>query len=400
MKYENSGQAGGCGKSAAALLKELIRIRSMSGEENELAEFVAGKLENMGMKVYRDRHGNLYGEYSFGDAEGPVILLNTHLDNVPVGDGWERGPFAAEEEDGVIWGRGACDPKGAMAAMLTAVDTVVTQRPPEGGRRQGKLIFMGAVAEEISPPSAKGTWKAVKDGLVKADMAICGEPTDNIPCIGEFGKMEYEIITHGKPSHGSAPEKGINAVIHMAHLLIALEEQAERRWSDLLGRKGTLNVGTISGGVQINIVPETARAQVERRLVPGQTAEGSLAELRRICDGVKEKIPELNYEINVAGEGNAAVISREEPAARLMRESVEAVTGRTPADRGFVAHADADWLITCGNIPTVIYGPGALSDAHTSHEKVRAADVEEAALVLTEFLDRALRPAAGDLMKS
>lgn len=382
------------------LLSALIQIESMSGREQVLSDFVESKLHHMGMNTKRDEFGNLYGEYCFSDS-GPVILFNTHLDNVPVGDGWTRDPFGAEQENGILYGRGACDPKGAMAAMLTAAETVI--REHEAGRSGsgektadesspfcGTLIFMGAACEEISPPVEKGTWKAVQAGYVRADMAICGEPTDNIPCIGEFGKMEYEITTYGKPAHASAPERGVNAIIHMAKILTALEERVERRWSDLLSRRGTLNVGMIAGGVQVNIVPELAKASVERRLVPGQTAEGSLAEMRHICDSLRGEIPDLHYEIQVVGEGNAAVISETEPVAQLMAQSVETVTGNRPAPKGFVAHADADWLITHGNIPTVIYGPGALSDAHTNHEQVKTADVSEAAAVLTEFLHRSL----------
>lgn len=385
-------------RDTTELLKRLLRIKSMSGEENELANFVGRWLQARGMETEKDRHGNLYAEYRFGEAAeeenaGPVVLFNTHLDNVPIGEGWERSPFGAEEEDGIVYGRGACDPKGALAAMMTAAAAMIQdekEREKTGlPKRNGTLLLMAAVTEEISPPSAKGTWKAVKDGLVKADMAVCGEPTDNLPCIGEFGKMEYEIITHGKPAHASAPEQGVNAILHLSRLLLELDRRAERRWSELLGRKGTLNVGMISGGVQINIVAETARAKVERRLVPGQTAQESMDEMKRICDSVKAELPELNYEILVAGEGNAALISEEEPVARLMNASVEAVTGKRPGPKGFVAHADADWLITYGKIPTVIYGPGSLSDAHTCREKVKTADVAEAANVLAEFLNRA-----------
>ena len=413
-------------EDATQLLVDLIGIESPSRGEGPLAEFVAERLSAAGMKVYFDRHQNLYGEYTFGGEanrdgaylkgepaeaegrrpcrqreEGPIVLFNTHLDNVPPGGGWKTRPFEAAVEDGVLWGRGACDPKGALTAMILAMECVIEEGKKEAkdfegkkdfqGKKgfRGKLLFMGAVTEEISPPSEKGTWKAVKDGLIQADMAICGEPTENIPCIGEFGKVEYELIVHGKPAHASAPEKGVNAILNMAELLTALNQKVERRWSELLGRRGTFNVGTIAGGVQVNIIPELARASFERRLVPGQTAEESRRELLSICEEVKARIPELEYELVVTGEGNPAVISKDEPVAAMLSHSIQEVTGSRREAGGFVAHADADWLITYGGIPTVIYGPGALSDAHTSHEKVELSQVREAAEVLAAFLERA-----------
>lgn len=378
------------------LLKQLIQIQSPSGQEQALADFLMERLKNMGMETSRDRHGNIYGSYEFTSGKwgapgtGPVILFNTHLDNVPVGQGWEIDPFEGLCTEGVIYGRGACDPKGAMAAMIGAAEALIGQDKGGQGSYLGRLIFMGAVTEEISPPSAKGTWKAVKDGLLKADMAICGEPTENLPCIGEFGKLEYELVVLGKSAHASAPEQGVNGILHLCRLLLALDEKAERRWSPLLGRSGTLNVGLVSGGSQINIVPGEARAAIERRLVPGQTAEESMAELRGICHGVKEQYPDIEYRLQVTGEGNAALISQEEPVAKWMAESVEAVTGTAPGARGFVAHADADWLITGANIPTVIFGPGALAHAHTCREQVKVKEVEEAAEILLVFLQKAM----------
>lgn len=365
------------------LLKTIISIKSMSWEEQALAEFVQKYLSDLGMETRIDHHGNVYGEYRNGS---PTLLFNTHLDNVPVNSDWKTNPFESVIQDGLLYGRGACDPKGSLAGMLIAVKTLL-----KNTQLKGSVIFMGAATEEISPPSDKGTYKGIMDGAVKdVDMAICGEPTDCKACITQYGRMEYRLKTFGKAAHANAPEKGINSILHMAELVKALDSQVSRPVFPLLG-KSTFNIGMINGGVQSNIVPATCEVLIDQGLVPGQTHETALAEMIEICDAVKSRIPDLNYQFETTYTGYATLLDTNEPIVKAAIAAINEVHGTNDAkEAAFTSHCDGDWLITFGHIPTLILGPGSLKLAHTSNEYVPLAEVIECAKIYTLTADHIL----------
>lgn len=362
------------------VLKEIIRFKSVSWEEKSLAEYLKSYFDATGMTTSIDRHGNFYAEYRNGN---PVVMLNTHMDVVPVGSDWKTDPFEPVEDGRDLIGRGACDAKGSLAAFIIAVKKVLAN----GNRPKGTILLMAATTEEPSPPEVKGTWKAIMDGRIKADMAICGEPTGNTACIAELGRMEYELISKGRSSHANTPEQGINAIVNMAALVTALNKKVARPYCDLMKRRGTFLIGTIKGGVQSNVVPEECRALLDRGLIPGQTHEDSIGEIRAICDEVAAQIPDLSYDIKVNYTGNPAAIPADSPVAQAILRSIETVTGKPSKPAGFPAHCDADWIITLGKIPTVIFGPGSLKYAHSCCERVNMDEVYEAAKIVTLALD-------------
>jgi succinyl-diaminopimelate desuccinylase len=359
------------------LLKELIRIPSRSYEEEKIAIYIQEYLKNCGAETWSDPHGNVFAKMGSGN---PVLLLHAHMDTVPEGEGWERDPFGAEIMDNKVHGRGACDVKGGLAAMLAAFVNIAQS----GQQLKGTLLFGAFVREEISPPESKGTMLALKDGLT-ADMAIVAEPTSLQACIAQIGRTEYKISLKGRAAHANTPEMGLNSITKMAELINELERKIQRPYSDILKRYSTFNIGTIEGGIVSNIVPPQCSILIDRGLVPGQSAEDSLNEIRDIIEDVI-KNSHYSYELSVPYQGFPAEITESEPVVQHLIANINKHTHTAADPTGFVSHCDADWLITFGKIPSVIFGPGNLNVAHTNHEYVDLTEVTLATQILTDTI--------------
>lgn len=358
-----------------SLLKELIRIPSRSYEEQQIGQYLKSYLEKRAEETWMDQHGNVFAKIGSGN---PVLLLHAHMDTVHEGEGWEKDPFGAEQIDNLIYGRGACDVKGGLTSMLLAFSKIAEN--PE--KLKGTLVFGAFVCEEISPPESKGTMLALKDGL-QADMAIVAEPTSLQACIAQIGRTEYKITINGRAAHANTPEKGLNAVVKMAELISALEQRIDRPYSEILKRYSTFNIGKIEGGIQSNIVPENCSILIDRGLVPSQNAEDSLAEMKMIVEDVL-KDSDFSYEISVPYQGFPAEVDPNEPVVRHLLHHIEKHTNSPASATGFISHCDADWLITYGKIPSVIFGPGNLEVAHTNHEHVGVNEVVLATKILID----------------
>jgi succinyl-diaminopimelate desuccinylase len=357
------------------LLRELIRIPSRSYEEDNIAKYIQGYLEKSGLKPWMDQHGNVFAKIGSGN---PVLLLHAHMDTVPEGEGWERDPFGAEVIENIIHGRGACDVKGGLASMLAAFVSIT-----QSNRQiKGTLLFGAFVREEISPPESKGTMLALADGF-KVDMAIVAEPTSLQPCIAQIGRTEYKLTLKGRAAHANTPEMGLNSITKMAELINQFERKIRRPYSDILKRYSTFNIGKIEGGVDSNIVPAQCSILIDRGLVPGQSAEGSLDEIRAIIEEVL-KNSDYSYELSVPYQGFPAEITEGEPVVQHLLTNIKKHTHAAVSPTGFVSHCDADWLITYGKIPSVIFGPGNLKAAHTNHEYVDLNEVTLATQILSD----------------
>ncbi|MHB1653462.1 MAG: M20 family metallopeptidase [Desulfitobacteriaceae bacterium] len=356
-------------------LRDLIKIQSRSYEEQLIASYVEEYLKKCGAQTWSDNEGNVFGRIGQGN---PVLLLHAHLDTVPEGEGWQDPPFDGVIHNNLMYGRGACDTKGGLAAMLMAFKQTATQKE----KLRGTLLFAGVVREEISPPEKKGTFIALKNGL-QADMAIVAEPTSLQACIAEIGRTEYILEIIGESAHANMPEQGRNSIVKMAEVVTDLVKRVKRPYSQLLGRTSTFNIGFIEGGIQSNIVPESCSILIDRGLVPGQNPEESLKEIRFIVESVLEG-GEFRYRLSVPYQGFPATVDPQETVVQTLVESIRKHRNSNASPQGFVSHCDADWLITFGKIPSVIFGPGDLSVAHTNHEHVDLSEVQLAAKILID----------------
>jgi acetylornithine deacetylase/succinyl-diaminopimelate desuccinylase family protein len=297
--------------------------------------------------------------------DGPTLLFDAHLDVVPVGEGWSVDPFAGEIRDGRLYGRGACDMKGPLAAVVNAIEAVRRAGVPV----QGKIILAGVVGEE---QDQSGTRQLVRDGIM-ADYGIVTEPTRLAPVIAQKGQVFYDITTFGKAAHGSVPHLGVNAVIKMLPVIegvLKLSERLKRKKHPLCGHP-TVNLGVIKGGEIPNAVPDRCTISLDRRLIPGEAFEEARAEIEGILTEIAKTDPEFETEVVMPVTWKPTEIAEDEPIVVALRRQTEVVTGKDPAPEGWPATCDANLLITDAGIPTCIFGPGDLFEqAHKPDESV------------------------------
>jgi acetylornithine deacetylase len=318
------------------------------------------------------RRDNIVARYTNPNARR-TILLEAHQDTVPA-EHMTIEPFAARTVDGRLYGRGACDVKGGMAAMLAAFARVVREQPAGAAN----VILAATVDEEHT---FLGVQRLVRGGRL-ADMAVVAEPTHLQIVNAHKGVVRWDLVTKGKSCHSSRPELGVNAIYHMAGVLIAVEQYAEwlrlSRTDPQLG-PATLSVGRIEGGVSTNTVPDRCRIEVDRRLLPGEEPRAALEDLMRyLRETTAADLPVEASDVwlsspALGSAGSEEVVSRLGAAIDAVRGShrVVAVPYGT----------DASTIATVG-IPVVIFGPGDITQAHTTDEWIELEQVAQAAEIL------------------
>lgn len=271
-----------------ALCQELIRAQSYSGQENKVAEVLKKNFKEMGFDdVIIDGYGNIIGHIK-GNRPGKKILFDGHIDTVPVTnpDEWTHPPFGAEINDGKIYGRGATDMKGAVAAMVCAAANFAKDCKKDFA---GDIYVAGVVHEECF----EGVASRAISQRVKPDYVIIGEASELNLKIGQRGRGEIIIETFGKPCHSANPEKGINAVYKMAQVIEAIRT-LEPTHHEVLG-DGILELTDIKSSPYpgASVVPEYCRATYDRRLLVGETKESVLAPINELLEEMMKKDPQL-----------------------------------------------------------------------------------------------------------
>ncbi len=349
------------------LAKSLISIeshREAPGRESGVGSHLADWLAERGVATERqdvvDHRFNLVARLPGGS--GPSLMLNGHLDTVPAGEMVDA--FAPREEDGRLVGRGACDMKGALAAMAGAV--VAIRR--SGVELAGELVFAATVDEETG---SRGVGRLVESESL-TDYAVVGEPTSMRLGIAHKGVSFIRIVLQGIAAHGSRPDEGVNAAVHGAKLVPALTEllapELARRSHPLLGRS-TLNVGRICGGSQPNIVADRCEIDVDRRTLPGET--DPVAEIERLLAETIGSIEGLQYDVYELPE--SAAIGHpplQSPADGPVAQAVLSCADRLALETittGLTYWTDGAALSAAG-VETVIIGPGDIAQAHGPYE--------------------------------
>ena len=313
-----------------------------------------------------------------GTAPGPRTIYNGHMDVVPVGGGWTREPTGAIEGDR-LYGRGAADMKGGVAAMLYA--GILLKRM--GSRFRGELLLFFNVDEERTN---LGMTQFLRES-VDADFAVVGEPTSLDVCFGHRGCARYRLRTLGTPGHTAVTTEPDNAISKMTKLITALETayapMLRRRHDPVLG-SASLVVSQIAGGSAPNIVPDRCEIELDRRLLPGETREGARSELRGVLEQVAKR-EAFSFELDDYLFLPASTIDEDHA---LVRDFRRASSRHYPdvAIRTFNATCEAPFFSVDRGIPTVIYGPGALAQAHVPDEHVELHEVEMACRTYIDFL--------------
>ncbi|HBC45838.1 MAG TPA: YgeY family selenium metabolism-linked hydrolase, partial [candidate division Zixibacteria bacterium] len=264
---------------AAGALSNLIKIKSTSGAEEDVVMFLDKEFRASGAhEVVIDNFGNIIARIG---SRGPVIAFDAHIDTVDVGDRdrWSFDPFSGEIKDGRVHGRGASDQKAGMASMLAALRIISAM----GSDLPFTIFFVGSVFEEDCDGLC---WQyIVKEDKIRPDIVIITEPTDNKINRGQRGRMEMEIVVSGLSCHGSAPERGKNAIYKLAPIIAAVEKLNDNLITDTFLGKGTLAATRIrSNSPSLNAVADMACLYIDRRLTQGETPETAKAELEALLE--------------------------------------------------------------------------------------------------------------------
>jgi len=298
-----------------------------------------------------------------------TILLAPHLDTV----GADGTKFIPQHKNGRLYGRGACDTKGSVAAMLSALCALAES---ESRPLETEIVFAGLIDEEHAQ---SGSRALAKSGF-KADLAIVGEPTKLQVVTAHKGSLWLQLETHGKAAHGATPQLGKNAVQEMARIVDLLETdyaaQSRRRKHPLLGT-ATVNVGTISGGAQPNIVPDRCKITVDRRTLPGETDAGVKREIAAFLRARK-----LSAKISSAKLAPAYPLETNHKLP-LVRQFMRCVGQRKLLGVDFFCDAA---VLSAGGIPSVVFGPGDIAQAHTADEWISLVELERGKDLILKFL--------------
>lgn len=359
------------------LAQELVHIPSPSGMEGDLAEHLFQTLKGF-CEVERGPLGAVVGRISHG--QGPTVMVEGHLDTVPVGEEeWTQGPFAGAIADGMLWGRGAVDMKGAIASQIAAAAATAKEV-------QGTLLLAYVPHEE----TAEGVVLArVLDQVGRPDLVVLGEPTDLRLGIGHRGRAVVRLEARGRAAHAAMPELGDNAIVRMVETL-PLTFDTLLPEDPLLGEESAtpIAIGTPSDGP---VVPERCWVLVDRRVGRGETPESVLAAYEGL--EVEARIERVEL-VAYTGERFGADLFF--PAWWMNPEhpwTVRAWEGLgSPPMR--VWRFSTDGVESCARrgIPTVGYGPGDEMLAHQANERVAVADLERAAHAYRRLLRSLLGP--------
>jgi succinyl-diaminopimelate desuccinylase len=317
-----------------------------------------------------------------GRGERPGLMLSGHLDVVPPGAvPWSHDPFAGEVVEGRLYGRGACDMKAGVAAMIAAAAEIARA----GDRLRGDLVICASADEEAGCRGADALARApLFEGL---GAVLIGEPSDLGLFVAEKGAFWLEVTITGKTAHASTPHFGANAIAAMAEFLTRVPAAA------LGGTKAdpqlgvpTVSIGTIAGGVKINVVPDTCTVTLDFRTVPGQNhpeiRERVEAELRAVLEGR----PHTGYTIAALIDRAPVSCPPDTPVATATARAVRAVTGREVSAGGVPYFTEACVFVPELGLPMVICGPGDPRLAHQPDEHVELAQIEQAAQVYVQVI--------------
>lgn len=369
------------------ILQALVRLPSVNPDgapdssyagEKRVAEWVAEFLGSLGARAELEEvlpgRPNVFGHFA-GEAGKPRILLAPHTDTVDV-EGMTVDPFGAEIRDGKLFGRGASDTKGTMAAMLAALEELGAERL---GRLGSAVSFVGLIGEETGQ---HGSRHLAKHHGSEYAFALVGEPTECGVVHTHKGCSWATLETHGVACHGSTPERGRSAILEMVPAVFALSAALNARFQSgefdhpRLGQP-TLNIGTIRGGTRPNIVPSRCAIEIDIRETPALHRYGVARLLDEWAQAAK-----LTDKISIRLDSNCAPLDT--PSTDPYVQKLAALGAPLVSAPWF---CDAAWLAEEGAIPSVAAGPGNIAQAHTADEFISIDALEEGVAFYRRFLE-------------
>lgn len=367
----------------AALLQDLVRIDSVNpglvpgaAGEASIASFTASWLEARGFTITRLEATP--GRPSIvavapGTGHGRSLMFNGHLDTVTLA-GYDGEPLEPRIEDGRMYGRGTFDMKAGIAAMMVAAATAAA-RPHRGD------IILALVADEEF--ASAGTEEVLRQ--FTADAAIVSEPTHEDIVVAHRGFAWFDVTIHGVAAHGSRPDLGVDAIAKAGRFLTGIDDLAmalkDGPAHPILGT-GNIHASVIRGGEEISSYPAQCTVSLERRTIPGETADTVEAELKEILDAIAAADPDFRYTLTRGLERHPFEIPTEEPLVQTVLAAAEAVTGTVPILRGEPFWTDASLMLEAG-IPGLLFGVDG-GGAHAATEWIELASLDRITRVLAQ----------------
>jgi succinyl-diaminopimelate desuccinylase len=367
----------------ARLVEDLVRIPSVyrpeeaEGNEARVARFLTDYLEREGFEVNVEPvapgRPNVWAAWE-GERPGKTLLFEAHTDVVTEGraEDWEHPPFGAERTGERIYGRGACDTKGNLAAAVLAVKAIRDSGVPF----PGKLTLCHPVDEEGMMAGIKAF---IEHGHAEGvDGAVICEPEENQLCVRQKGALRVEVTFRGRMAHGAMPQSGVNPVTRAARFVVAVEElereEVERHGEDpFIGVPSltpTILMGPDFGEPQINVIPASAYVALDIRTVPSQSHEELVRRLEECLEELGSEDPDFDGRLEVIEERPPTETPMENPLVRAMAAAHRYLTGEEPRYNGVPGATDGTYLSTWAGVPIVTTGAGEREIPHHADEWV------------------------------
>ncbi len=366
-------------------LQRLVQTASFSGMEGSVAQQTAEEMERVGFDAVKiDDMGNVIGQ--LGTGTGPHLLYFAHMDTVGIGDisAWQKDPFAGIIEHGVLYGRGAANPKAGLASMLYGVK----QLQERGVPLKGTLYVVAGVHGEAAEGVA--VRYVLEQGGVRPEWVILGAPTNLNVNLGHRGRLEVEVTVQGKACHAATPAQGVNAIYGAARIIFSLELMTATLGNDPFLGPGTLAVTHIENIERTkNVIPDCCTFIIDQRLTLGETEAQALAEVQGLLakENVAGHVRVATFNA-MSYTGKACVERKSYPAwitdendllVKAVLKSVQTVRGSKPKLRRWNFSTAGVYTMGHAGIPTVGFGPGDESYAHTADDQVTLQDCYVAA---------------------
>ncbi len=392
---ESPHQIAAAPQDVVELARALVQVPSVNpgleedgAGEAKIARLAASWLDQWGYRVRlveapTERY-SVVGTLERG--AGRSLILSGHLDTVGVA-AMTVPAFSGDLRDGRLWGRGAADMKGGVAAALAAARDAARE-PSDGGTGiRGRLTVVLTADEE---EAAVGCRRLLEEGLA-ADGAIVCEPTGLAIMPAHKGFAWIQVDFRGQAAHGSRPERGVDAIRHAGLFLARLDEiettLSRRSAHPLLGH-GSIHAGTIRGGSAASVYPDSCCLTLERRMLPGETEAAVASEVEYLLAELRTDVPSLRAEVSVVLHQPGSQIEEDHELVRVL-ESALSAGGIEPRIEGMSAWVEAD-LFNHSGTPALCFGPGSIGDAHSADESAPVEEIRRAHVVLLAAIRRFL----------
>jgi acetylornithine deacetylase/succinyl-diaminopimelate desuccinylase family protein len=355
------------------LTQELIRINSENppGNEREVAKFIKDFLEDLKISTelieFDSNRFNVVA--SIGSGKG--MMLNGHMDTVPAGQNWKIDPFEGKIVDGKIYGRGSSDMKGGLASILTAVKNLSKEKFKK------KLLLTFVADEEVAMRGTKYLINNRKEIFKDVKYGLVAECNDLNITTAQKGITDITVKFKGKAAHGSMPELGDNAILKASDFIQEVKKlinELKKKRDSVLG-SGTINVGVIRGGTKVNVVPDSCEVEVDRRMIPGETVQIAIKQIKNILKRLKI---------------NAEIITRNDRLPMKIDKNMEIIKILNSIGKfkltGSSGYTEIELYYRDAGVPCITLGPGISDQAHVANEYIPIKNLQKAVNVYKRLI--------------